>query len=181
MTSPSDTPVTDDVLTATPTAVNIETPIEVDPPVKVSPTEETEPEVPAEKSDIEKWLDAEKEYLQAKRDRTVEPNWEYDTIEYEGDTLGIRIPSQGALTAFTLGTGEFTPDVTRQSMTSMFVQNHLSPRSYGHVFRRMMTPGDAFDDSKLGGLMRVLVEKASEVILAEQKAKKDAKDSAEKE
>lgn len=174
MTLPSDTPTDDgDIFVSFDRVDETKLP-SPEPPrdhateVMTSPSPEppTE-EPPAEESDLERWLAAEKAYLQAKRDRTVEPDWEFETIEYDGDTLGIQIPSQGALTAFTLGTGEFTPDLTRQSITSMFVQNHLSPRSYGHIFRRMMTPGDTFDDAKLGGLMRVLVERASEQILAE--------------
>lgn len=149
MTSISDTPVTDEVL-------SVDTP-------------EAAPVLSTEDENIRLWLEAETNYLQWKRDQTVESDWAHETIEYLGDTLGIRVPSQSALTAFTLGTGEFTPDLTRQSMTSMFVQNHLSPRSYGHVFRRMMTPDDVFDDAALGGLMRRLVEEASQVILAAQK------------
>lgn len=157
MTATSDTPTTDDALQAAVDAVVEETP------------------APATgDSDIEQWLAAEKDYLQWKRDQTVEPDWAHETIEYEGDVLGIRVPTQAALTAFTLGTGEFTPDFTRQSMTSMFIQNHLSPRSYGRVFSRMMAPDDTFDDASLGGLMRVLVEEASKKILAESKTKADA-------
>lgn len=157
MTATSDTPITDDEVLDSITSEEAETPAD-------------------DVSDVEKWLDAEKDYLQWKRDQTVEPDWDHETIEYEGDTLGIRVPTQAALTAFTLGTGEFTPDMTRQSMTSMFIQNHLSPRSYGHVFRRMMAPDDSFDDASLGGLMRTLVEEASKKILADQKSK-DAADT----
>jgi hypothetical protein len=192
MTLPSDTPTSDDdiftapeptaqepklVVLTTAKAVAPEAPVDIPAAVEPEPVAEAEPEVDPAETDLGRWLAAETEYKQWKRDQTVEPDWAHETIEYMGDTLGIRVPSQGALTAFTLGTGEFTPDLTRQSMTSMFVQNHLSPRSYGHVFRRMMTPGDSFDDNALGGLMRVMVEESSKAILAEQKAKEEAEAS----
>jgi hypothetical protein len=164
MTQTSDAAVTDDLI--------LETPAPEPTPAVEEPTP-----VDGEKSDIEIWLAEEASYLEWKRSQTVERDWVHETIEYEGDTLGIRVPTQAALTAFTLGTGEFTPDFTRQGMTSMFIQNHLSPRSYGHVFRRMMDPDDAFDDAALGGLMRVLVEEASKKIIDAQKAKTESDES----
>lgn len=195
MTQPSDTPTSDfDVFPQAepePTPVFTEltpdtvrnSPVSSDK-VLNTPLEAIEPEeTPAEPeyTDTElrayfaaenywKWLEAETAF----KARTVGVGWEHEIAEYEGDWLGIRIPSEGALTAFTLGTGEFTPDQTRQAMTSMFIQRHMSPTSYAWVFSRMMDPDDTYTDDMLGGLMKMLVEKSSEQIMADRKAEAEA-------
>lgn len=146
---------------------------------------------PAEtaKSELEVWCDAEKAWLDAPLTKwvqaeniwkysSVEFDWKHETEAYEGDCLGIRIPSQSALTAFQLGTGIGSPDDTRQAMTVMFIQKHLSPRSYLHVFGRMMDPNDDYTDDKLSALMSLLVTKASDAIVAEHKAKAEAEKAA---
>lgn len=155
-----------------------------DPP---APDPAPEPEVfDAEPSDLDRWLAAEKVFVQTwldaeadfkkwKRELTVEPDWDGEVIEFLGDELAVYIPDQAGLTSFSLGTTEFTPDMTRQGVTSMFVEEHLSPRSHRHIMRRMMRPKDSFDDGSLGELMKVLVETSSDRIMAEIKAKSDAK------
>lgn len=188
MTSPSDTPSSDDVFSYPGVTAEDLQPL---PPVDEvealleradAVVEEVEDEAVEEpKEPWELWCEAETLWKRTVRAATVEADWEtregkvpFDVVQYEGDWLGIRIPSQAALTAFTLGTGEGSPDDTRQVMTTKFIQKHTSPRSFIHVFTRMMDPDDDYTDDKLGSLMGLLATRAGQKIAAEAKAEAEA-------
>lgn len=187
MTQASDTPITDVPFSSPYPGVDDE--LMADALAEVAAEDEAVVDADPEKSELEKWCDAETAWLEAPltkwvieenkwKYRSVEFDWKHETEAYEGDCLGIRVPSQAALTAFQLGTGMGSPDDTRQAMTVMFIQKHLSPLSYLHVFGRMMDPNDNYTDDKLSALMMLLVRKSSEMIVAEQKAKVEAEKAA---
>ena len=83
----------------------------------------------------------------------------YSTLEYKGDKLQVRSPSQQALAAFSLSTSKYISSQVRNDMTGMFINNHLSPESYERVFSRLMDPDDdGYTVESIGELMRAIVE-----------------------
>ena len=82
-------------------------------------------------------------------------------LEFHGDTLKVRPPSQQALAAFSLGTSKHVPSNTRNDLTGLFISRHLSPDSYERVFDRLMDPEDSsYDINSIGELMRLVVEQS---------------------
>jgi len=80
-------------------------------------------------------------------------------LEFNGDTLKVRPPSQQALAAFSLGTSKHVPSNTRNDLTGLFISRHLSPESYERVFDRLMNPEDPdYTIDSIGELMRAIVE-----------------------
>ena len=83
----------------------------------------------------------------------------YSELEFNGDTLLVRSPSQQALAAFSLGTSKHVPSNMRNDLTGLFISNHLAPASYERVFSRLMDPDDlSYDINSIGDLMRTIVE-----------------------
>jgi hypothetical protein len=83
----------------------------------------------------------------------------YSELEFNGDTLLVRSPSQQALAAFSLGTSKHVPSNTRNDLTGLFISRHLSPESYERVFSRLMDPTDSeYDVDTVGDLMRKVIE-----------------------
>ena len=80
-------------------------------------------------------------------------------LEFKGDKLSVRIPSQQALAAFSLSTSKYVNGTVRNDMTGMFINRHLSPESYEQVFSRLMDPDDdEYTVESIGELMRAIVE-----------------------
>lgn len=80
-------------------------------------------------------------------------------LEFHGDTLKVRPPSQQALAAFSLGTSKHIPAESRNNLTGMFVNRHLSPESYERVMDRLMSPDDQdYTVETIGDLMRAVIE-----------------------
>lgn len=85
--------------------------------------------------------------------------WGHETVEFEGDHLEVRKPTQQALAAFSLATSKYVSPQTRNDMTGMFILRHLSPESYERVFSRLMDPDDEdYNLNTIGALMRAIVE-----------------------
>lgn len=83
----------------------------------------------------------------------------YRDLEFKGDKLQVRIPSQQALAAFSLSTSKYVDSQVRNDMTGMFINRHLSPESYEQVFSRLMNPDDTeYTVESIGELMRSIVE-----------------------
>ena len=80
-------------------------------------------------------------------------------LEFHGDTLKVRPPTQQALAAFSLGTSKHVPAESRNNLTGMFVNRHLSPESYERVMDRLMDPTDPdYSVETIGDLMRAVIE-----------------------
>lgn len=93
----------------------------------------------------------------------AEQVWGYDFLEFEGDKLEIRLPTEQALTAFSLACGKYVPMEVQNDMVSLFISKHLSDVSYGHVMAKMMDPDDAtYDVGSVGQLMGAIVSAAVE-------------------
>ena len=80
-------------------------------------------------------------------------------MEFHGDTLHVRPPTQQALAAFSLGTSKHVPAQVRNDITGMFVSRALRPDSYERLFSRLMDPDDPdYSIETVGELMRRVVE-----------------------
>ena len=106
-------------------------------------------------------------------------DWGHELLEFKGDTLQVRCPSDQALTAFSLASGRFVPMEIKNDIVGLFVAKHLSLDSYGHVFSRLMDPDDdGYNPETIGELMRAIVGISVERKRAEEEAAKKAEDEA---
>lgn len=102
-------------------------------------------------------------------DVAVVDGWTHEWIDFSGDRLSVRRPTQQALAAYSLAMSKFVPAQTRNDITGLFIARHLSPESYERVFSRLMDPDDAdYTVASIGDIMKQIVE----LTLAE-----DAKDT----
>lgn len=106
---------------------------------------------------------------------SIEPDWPHDIIEYAGHKLGVRIPTQQALTGFQMSTGAYVPPEIQFNMTSMFVHRHFSPVSYAFLMMRLISPDDTeFTEESFGDIVKDIVERAGKKLLAEAEVKAKA-------
>lgn len=91
----------------------------------------------------------------------AETDWSHDKLEFNGDVLGIRKPTQQALVAFSLASSKHVSRETQNDIIGLFIARHLSPASYGRVFSRLMDPDDPdYSVETIGELMRAVVSTA---------------------
>ena len=84
-------------------------------------------------------------------------SWPHDYLQFEGDKLEVRLPSEQALSAFSIGVSRYMPPDVQNDMVGLFIAKHMSPASYTHVFARMMDPDDTtYTSSTVGKLMGAL-------------------------
>ncbi|AXN53297.1 tail assembly chaperone [Mycobacterium phage Thonko] len=106
--------------------------------------------------------------------------WPHDFIDFKGDHLGVRLPKPQALAAFTLSSGKYIPNETKNDLTSLFMAKHLSPESYGRVMFRMMDPDDPdYDVDTVGELFGAIVTASVEADKARDEAAKSKGTSAD--
>jgi hypothetical protein len=92
---------------------------------------------------------------------TTDEDWPYDFLEFEGDKLGIRLPTRQALAAFSLASSKYVSLGVKNDLTGLFIARHLSPESYGRVFSRLMDPDEnAYDVDTVGQLFNAIVTAA---------------------
>ena len=92
-------------------------------------------------------------------DEIAAEKWDHETIEFLGDTLHVRKPTDQALQAFSLSSSRFVKPEKRNDMTGLFINQHLSPASYDRVFMRLMDPDEPdYTVDTIAELMRVIVE-----------------------
>lgn len=82
------------------------------------------------------------------------PVWPYRTVELEGRTIQVRVPSAAALQAFSMSVAKGVPDKKQQEMVALFVRRHISDRSYNDLLESMMDPDGGFTIDMFGDLMR---------------------------
>lgn len=84
--------------------------------------------------------------------------WPYDELEFEGDLLGVRLPTKQALAGFSLASSKYVSLGVKNDLTGLFIARHLSPESYGRVFSRLMDPDDdAYGVETVGELFNAIV------------------------
>lgn len=83
--------------------------------------------------------------------------WEHQSIEFYGETLEVRKPTDQALAAFGLASGKYMPQELQNNIVGLFVKQHLSPASLERVYFRLLDPDDAeYTPATLGELMRTI-------------------------
>lgn len=94
----------------------------------------------------------------------VADEWAHEWIEFGGDRLSVRKPTQQALAAYSLAMSKFVPSQMRNDITGLFISRHMSPESYERVFSRLMDPDDTeYTVSTIGEVMKQIVELAIDV------------------
>jgi hypothetical protein len=160
-------PSLDPVPSAPPPAPTPPAPPVADPtPAPVDP----EPEViPAEQPTTTAGVDWSQSEIQPGTELAVPSNvemevwtndepWEHETIEFRGDTLNVRRPTDQALAGLSLSSSKYVKMTTRNDITGLFIARHLSPQSYDRVFARLMDPDDTgYTVETIGELMGEIV------------------------
>lgn len=89
---------------------------------------------------------------------TTGEKWDHDFLTFNGDRLGIRVPTRQALAAFSLASGKYVDIGVKNDLTGLFIARHLSPESYGRVFSRLMDPDDeGYTVETVGELFNAIV------------------------
>lgn len=101
----------------------------------------------------------------------LQEQWPHDYLKFEGDQLEIRLPTEQALSAFSISVSKYMPAEVQNDMVGLFISKHLSPESYTHVLARMMDPDEPNYTNKTIGQLMGAVSRAA---LAQRKAEKDA-------
>lgn len=95
------------------------------------------------------------------KDVALAATWEHDFLMFEGDKLEVRLPSEQALSAFSIGVSKYMPAEVQNDVVGLFIAKHLSPASFTHVFYRMMDPDDtSYNKRTVGKLMSALSKAA---------------------
>ena len=92
----------------------------------------------------------------AKTDDTPLP-WEHQSVEFYGDRLEVRKPTEQALAAFGLVSGKYMPMELQNNIVGLFVRQHVSPASWEKVLVRLLDPEDKeYTIATIGELMRTV-------------------------
>lgn len=88
----------------------------------------------------------------------LDPDWPYERMEFLGDDLAVRVPTEQALAGFSLASSRYVPIEVRNDMTGLFISEHLGPETYGRLMRRLMDPDDPdYTTETIGRIMREIV------------------------
>lgn len=87
-----------------------------------------------------------------------DPGWEHERMEFAGDNLAVRAPTQQALVGFSLASSKYVSNEVKNDMTGLFIVEHLGPDSYGRIMQRLMDGDDPdYTAETIGELMRDIV------------------------
>jgi hypothetical protein len=99
----------------------------------------------------------------------LDPDWEHDRINFAGDNLAVRAPTQQALAGFSLASSKYVSTEVKNDMTGLFIVEHIGPDSYGRVMQRLMDGDDTdYDSETLGLLMREIVLLTTNAVTTEE-------------
>lgn len=89
---------------------------------------------------------------------TNDEPWDHETIDFRGDHLNVRKPTNQALAGLSLSSSKYVKMTTRNDITGLFIARHLSAQSYDRVFARLMDPDDPdYTVETIGELMGAIV------------------------
>jgi hypothetical protein len=98
---------------------------------------------------------------QANTDPGAAPDevWGHEVIEdFYGDRLEVRKPTEQALAAYSLAMSRYVPQQTRNDITGMFINKHMSDETFAQVWGRLMNPDETdYGVETIGELMRKIV------------------------
>lgn len=85
--------------------------------------------------------------------------WPHQFVDFRGDKLAVRRPTQQALSAFSLATSKHVKVRSQNNLTGLFIERHLSEATYDRVYSRMMDGDDpAYDKKAIGKLIGMVVK-----------------------
>jgi hypothetical protein len=88
----------------------------------------------------------------------LDPDWEHERLEFYGDDLAVRVPTQQALAGFSLASSKYVPSDVKNDMTGLFLTEHLGPQTYGRIMQRLMDGDDPdYTVETIGQMMREIV------------------------
>lgn len=88
----------------------------------------------------------------------LDPDWPHERLEFLGDDLAVRVPTQQALAGFSLASSKYVPTEIKNDMTGLFISEHLGPDTYGRLMTRLMDPDDPdYTVETIGQIMREIV------------------------
>lgn len=95
---------------------------------------------------------------------TPESDWAHDRIDFKGDTLGFRVPSEGAWMSYQMAVIEPTTELEQLVAIKRLLLRHLSPASYARVFIDRLGDSDEPDYTiqTVGELVKLLSDAAQE-------------------
>lgn len=86
-------------------------------------------------------------------------DWPHEWIEFCGDRLAVRKPTQHALAAYSMSASKFVAVETQNNISGGFMYRHMSPASYDRVMDRFTDPDDPdYGEDSLGDLMQMIVK-----------------------
>ncbi|OHU29019.1 hypothetical protein [Mycobacteroides chelonae] len=96
--------------------------------------------------------------VRASTDIAKPDQWQHDFLVFGSDKLEIRVPTPQAMTALSMGLGRFVPPKVQNDISGLFIAQHLSADSYGHVYTRLMNPDDAdYNVNTIGELIGAIL------------------------
>jgi hypothetical protein len=110
-------------------------------------------------------------------DGELDPGWQYERMEYKGDSLAFRFATMQALMAYQLSSGKFISMEKQNDASGLFIDMHLGPDTYDRILYRMSDPDDAgYDLKSFGEIMAELVKRS----IAKIREDREAQAAAEK-
>lgn len=101
-----------------------------------------------------------------------EDDWAYQSIEFHGDTLGIRIPNVAAIQGWQLSQSSTNTDAFQLNGTNRLLIKHMSPESYARFIYRLGEPDDPdYDEDTYAEMVDALVTPARERAQADAEAR----------
>ena len=154
---------------AEPAAVVVNTdptvPLDYDGPAMVVNSEPASPAEPIEPEEPQGWQHPDPE------------KWEHEWLDFHGDRLAFRVPSQSALSGYQLAAGPGSTAFDQSRYTRRLLERHLSAPSFDRVFDRVMDPDDtAYSEGEdvLGQLIQGMTKPLVDRLTAEAEAAKAA-------
>lgn len=99
----------------------------------------------------------------------LDAGWEHQRLEFAGDLLAVRAPTQQALAGFSLASSKYVPNEVKNDMTGLFIVEHLGPESYGRVMRRLMDGDDPdYTSESVGVIMRDIVMLTTQAVTTDE-------------
>jgi len=127
---------------------------EVAVPVADTPAVVPAEAIDKEPTDLEKWLTAEAAWV-----NKYDAGWVHQRVEYKGDNLAVRKPTDQGISGFSLATSKFTRPETKNNITGLFIERHLGPDSYDRVMERLMDPDDpGYTTASVADVMGLIVD-----------------------
>lgn len=88
--------------------------------------------------------------------------WPHQTIEFFGEKLEVRKPTQQGMSGIAFALSKHTPPELQANLLPLFVRNHTSPASYARLLVRAVDPETDFPPTVMGDLLNDIIKLRSE-------------------